>query len=279
VAEAARQLADAGVESPRVDAELLLGHVLGVSRAGLITADDVDDDAAVRFEALVAQRADRVPLQHLTGRAAFRHLELAVGPGVFVPRPETELLAGWVLERLADVDAPVVVDLGAGSGALALSVAHEHPGARVTAVERDPGAIEWTRHNAAARAGAGDTPVEVLAGDMTDPRLLPDLDGTVDVVVSNPPYVPDGAQVPREVADHDPPLALWGGPDGLDVVRGLLLTASRLLKPGGWLGIEHADQQGVALPALVRSAGGWTDVADHRDLAGRPRFTTARRAS
>jgi release factor glutamine methyltransferase len=276
---AVRQLADAGVESPRVDAELLLGHVLGLSRAGLITASDVDDAAVTRFEALLAQRADRVPLQHLTGRAPFRHLELAVGPGVFVPRPETELLAGWVLDRIAGTDEPVVVDLGAGSGALALSVAQEHPGARVTAVERDPGAIEWTRHNAAARAAAGDTAVEVLAGDMTDPQLLRELDGTVDVVVSNPPYVPDGARVPREVADHDPPLALWGGPDGLDVVRGLLVTAARLLKPGGRLGVEHADQQGVALPALVRAAGDWTDVEDHRDLAGRPRFTTARWAS
>jgi release factor glutamine methyltransferase len=253
--------------------------VLGLSRVALITLGDVDDDAARRFTALVEQRADRVPLQHLTGRAPFRHLELAVGPGVFVPRPETELLAGWVLEQVAGIPSPVVVDLGAGSGALALSVAHEHPGARVTAVERDSGAIEWTRHNAAARAAAGDARVEVLAGDMTDPRLLTALDGTVDVVVSNPPYVPDGAVVPREVADHDPPLALWGGPDGLDVVRGLLVTAARLLKPGGALGIEHADQQGAALPALVRSAGGWTDVADHRDLAGRPRYTTARRAA
>jgi release factor glutamine methyltransferase len=278
VTEAARRLAEAGVESPRVDAELLLGHVLGLSRAGLITADDVSDDAARRFTALVEQRADRVPLQHLTGRAAFRHLELAVGPGVFVPRPETELLAGWVLEQVADIAAPVVVDLGAGSGALALSIAQEHPGSRITAVERDPGAIEWTRHNAATRAAAGDTPVQVLAGDMTDPGLLRDLDGSVDVVVSNPPYVPEGARVPREVADHDPPLALWGGPDGLDVVRGLLRTAARLLKAGGALGIEHADQQGEALPALVRAVGGWDDVADHLDLAGRPRFTTARRA-
>jgi release factor glutamine methyltransferase len=220
-----------------------------------------------------------VPLQHLTGRAPFRHLELAVGPGVFVPRPETEQLTGWVLERLAGVAEPLVVDLGAGSGAIALSVAHEHPAARVVAVERDPGAIEWTRANAAARAAAGDRPVEVRAGDMTDPQLLRELDGAVDVVVSNPPYVPDGARVPREVADHDPPLALWGGPDGLDVVRGLLRTAARLLRPGGWLGIEHADQQGSALPALVRSHGAFTAVEDHPDLAGRPRFTTAQRTA
>ena len=260
-----------------MDAELLLAHALDVPRGRLLTLDDVPDDAAARFAALLEQRADRVPLQHLTGRAAFRHLELAVGPGVFVPRPETEQLTGWALERIAGRAGPVVVDLGSGSGAIALSIAAEHPGARVTAVERDPGALHWTRHNALLRAGAGDTPVGVVAGDMTDPALLTELDGRVDVVVANPPYVPDGAVVPPEVADHDPPLALWGGPDGLDVVRGMLRVAARLLHPGGELGIEHADQQGSSLPAVVRAHGGFTDVEDHPDLAGRPRFTTARR--
>ena len=186
-------------------------------------------------------------------------------------------MTGWALERLTGTDGPIVVDLGSGSGAIALSIAHEHPGARVTAVERDPGAIEWTRHNAVARAEAGDTPVTVIDGDMTDPALLRELDGAVDLVVSNPPYVPDGARVPREVADHDPPLALWGGPDGLDVVRGMLAVAARLLHPDGWLGIEHADQQGRAVPAVVRAHGGFTDVEDHPDLSGRHRFTTARR--
>ena len=276
--EATRRLADAGVESPRVDAELLLAHVLGVGRARLLTLDEVAGTVAVHFRALVDQRADRVPLQHLTGRAPFRQIELAVGPGVFVPRPETEQLTGWVLERIAGLDGPIVVDLGSGSGAIALSVAHEHPGARVTAVERDPGAIAWTRHNAMARVAARDTPVGVVAGDMTDPSLLSELDGRVTVVVSNPPYVPDDALLPREVAEHDPPLALWGGPDGLDVVRGMLAVAARLLHPGGWLGIEHADQQGVALPAVVRAHGGFADVEDHPDLAGRPRFTTACRS-
>jgi release factor glutamine methyltransferase len=265
------------VESPRVDAELLLAHVLAVPRVRLLTLEEVPPDAAARFEHLVAQRVDRVPLQHLTGRAPFRHLELAVGPGVFVPRPETEQLAGWAIERLSGVADPVVVDLGSGSGALALSISAEHPGSRVTAVERDPGALEWTRHNAGIRAAAGDDPVTVVDGDMTDPALLPGLTGRVDLVVSNPPYVPDGAVVPREVADHDPPLALWGGPDGLAVVRGLLDTAARLLRPGGRLGIEHADQQGSTLPAVVRAHGAFTDVEDHPDLAGRPRFTTARR--
>jgi release factor glutamine methyltransferase len=261
-----------------VDAELLLAAVLHVPRTRLLTLDDISDDDAARFAARLEQRADRVPLQHLTGRAPFRHLELAVGPGVFVPRPETEQLAGWALERLAGLDAPVVVDLGSGSGALALAIAHECPGARVAAVERDPAAIEWTRHNAAARVAAGDSRIDVVAGDMTDPALLRELDGSVDLVVSNPPYVPEGAGLPPEVADHDPPLALWGGPDGLDVVRGLLGTAARLLRPGGHLGIEHADQQGEALPALVRAHGGWVEVEDHPDLAGRPRFTTAQRS-
>ena len=260
-----------------MDAELLLCAVLGVDRSALFTLGDLTDEQADRFSGLVEERAARVPLQHLTGTAPFRHVELAVGPGVFVPRPETELIAGWVLDRITGLVEPTVVDLGTGSGAIALSVAHEHPGARVVAVERDADAIEWTRHNAATRAAAGDTPVEVLAGDMTDPTLLTGLDGAVDVVVSNPPYVPDGARLPREVADHDPPLALWGGPDGLDVVRGLLVTAARLLRPGGWLGIEHADQQGASLPALVRAHGGWTEVLDHLDLAGRPRYTTAQR--
>ncbi|SNR44685.1 release factor glutamine methyltransferase [Blastococcus mobilis] len=260
-----------------MDAELLLATVLGVSRGRLLTLIDVPDDVSVRFATLLDQRADRVPLQHLTGRAPFRFLELAVGPGVFVPRPETEQLTGWALERLAGLDGPIVVDLGSGSGAIALSIAHEHPGARVTAVERDRGAIEWTRHNALSRVAAGDTPVGVVEGDMTDPALLSELDGRVTVVVSNPPYVPDDAVLPREVADHDPPLALWGGPDGLDVVRGMLTVAARLLHPGGWLGIEHADQQGGSLPALVRAHGAFADVEDHPDLAGRPRFTTARR--
>jgi release factor glutamine methyltransferase len=276
---AAGRLAAAGIESPRTDAELLLAHVLGVSRTRLLTTDDVADDAVARFTGLLDQRAARVPLQHLTGVAPFRHLELAVGPGVFVPRPETEQLAGWALAQLAGIPEPLVVDLGSGSGALALSIAQEHPGARVVAVERDPAAVEWTRHNARRRAEAGDSPVEVVEGDMTEPGLLRELDGSVDVVVSNPPYVPDGAVLPREVAEHDPPLALWGGPDGLEVVRGLLDTAARLLHSGGALGIEHADQQGSALPALVRAHGSWVEVADHADLAGRPRYTTARRRS
>ncbi|WP_324278422.1 N5-glutamine methyltransferase family protein [Blastococcus brunescens] len=165
-------------------------------------------------------------------------------------------MAGWAVERLTGLDGPIVVDLGSGSGAIGLSIAHEHPGARVTAVERDPGAIAWTRHNAMARVAAGDTPVGVVQGDMTDPALLSELDGRAAVVVSNPPYVPDDAVLPREVADHDPPLALWGGPDGLDVVRGMLAVAVRLLQPGdGSASSTPTSRASRCRPSSVRTAG------------------------
>jgi release factor glutamine methyltransferase len=270
------RLRDAGVASPRNDAEILAAHVLGCRRGALLVSD-IRPEQARRYDELVGERARRVPLQHLTGVAGFRHLDLAVGPGVFVPRPETELLAGWGLSVLAP--DPVVVDLCAGSGALALSIANECPSARVYAVELTEYAVAWARRNADARAALGDTPITLLHGDATDPTVLADLDGTVDLVLTNPPYVPDGATVAREVAEHDPPEALWGGPDGLDVVRALVRRAAALLRPGGYLGIEHADSQGTAVPVVVRAAGGWTDVTDHRDLADRDRFTTARRGT
>ena len=277
LALASARLADAGVDSPRTDAELLAAHVLGTTRGALLVAPPFTPEQARRYDELVGQRAGRVPLQHLTGVAGFRHLDLAVGPGVFVPRPETELLAGWGLSVLGP--EPVVVDLCAGSGALALSVANEHPGPRVYAVERSELALAWAARNAEARARLGDTPITLVHGDATDPDVLAELDGTVDLVLTNPPYVPDGATVAREVAEHDPPEALWGGPDGLDVVRALVRRAAALLRPGGYLGIEHADSQGAAVPDVVRRAGDWTDIADHTDLAGRDRFTTARRVA
>lgn len=277
VADAVRRLTDAGVASPRFDAEELAAFVLGVPRGRLLLADGFDSAGAARYDELVAERARRVPLQHLTGLAGFRHMELAVGPGVFVPRPETELLAGWAIERASTLDAPVVVDLCSGSGAIALAVANEVPDATVYGVEREELALAWARRNAEARRAAGDRPVTLLEGDATAPDVLAELDGAVDVVVTNPPYVPDGSTVSPEVADHDPAAALWGGPDGLDVVRLLLDRAAALLRPDGVLGIEHADAQGESLPALVRRHPAFDDVADHRDLADRPRFTTARR--
>ncbi|SHM24725.1 peptide chain release factor N(5)-glutamine methyltransferase [Cryptosporangium aurantiacum] len=277
LAGAVRRLTEAGVASPRFDAEELAAFVLGVPRSRLLLAEGFDQPQAARFDDLVGERARRVPLQHLTGVAGFRHLELAVGPGVFVPRPETELLAGWAIERARALPRPVVVDLCSGSGAITLAVANECPDATVYGVEREELALAWARRNGEARRVAGDRSVTFVHGDATAPDVLAELDGTVDVVVTNPPYVPDGSTVSPEVAEHDPAAALWGGPDGLDVVRRLLVRAAALLRPGGVLGIEHADVQGESLPALVNRHEAFEDVADHRDLADRPRFTTARR--
>lgn len=277
ISSAARRLAEAGVGSPEYDAAELAAHVLGVSRGQLGLVDGLDERQRAAYDALVEQRADRVPLQHLTGVAGFRYLTLAVGPGVFVPRPETELLVDAVLGSVSDVDSPVVVDLCSGSGAIALSLAHERPDARVFAAEVDPVALAWSRRNADRREAAGDRPVSFVESDARDPGLFQTLDGRADAVVTNPPYVPDGAVVAPEAALHDPAPALWGGPDGLDVVRGILVTAARLLRPGGFLAVEHADAQGESMPAAIRRHGGWTDVEDHPDLTGRPRYATARR--
>ncbi len=269
---AASRLADAGVASPEHDAAALLAHVLGTPRGQLALVDDVPDDAAAAFEALLARREAREPLQHLTGTTSFRHVDLAVGPGVFVPRPETELLAGWAVEQATPLAAPLVVDLATGSGAIAKAVAHEVPHARVVAVELDPDAVRWAERNL---AGTG---VELHVGSLAD--ALPELDGTVDVVVSNPPYVPLEAweSVAPEARDHDPHLALFSGADGLDAIRALEARAARLLRSGGVVGVEHADAQGTSAPAVFTATGRWRDVRDHPDLAGRPRYLTARLA-
>ena len=276
--QAAARLRAAGVESPEHDAEVLLAHVLGVERSRLALVDDVPDPLAEQYDALVARRAAREPLQHLTGVAHFRYVDLEVGPGVFVPRPETELLAGWAVEAATDLvssgvtDAPVVVDLGTGSGAIARSVAHEVPQARVHAVELDESAHAWAARNLAA------TGVDLRQGDLAE--AFDDLVGTVDVVVSNPPYIPHEAweSVAAEARDHDPALALWSTGDGLDAIRVVERRAALLLRPGGVLGVEHADAQGESAPAVLSGTGRWEHVRDHADLAGRARFVTARLA-
>jgi len=272
LAAATARLTAAGVDSPAYDAQVLLAHVLGVERSRLALVDDVPPPVAERYDALVARRAGREPLQHLTGVAHFRHVELLVGPGVFVPRPETELLAGWAVERAGALDAPVVVDLGTGSGAIAKAVADEVPHARVHAVEMDEAAHGWATTNL---AGTG---VDLRLGDLG--TAFDELAGTVDVVVSNPPYIPLDAweSVALEVRDHDPALALWSGADGLDAMRVVEARAALLLVSGGVVGVEHADAQGESAPAVFAATGRWADVRDHRDLAGRPRFVTARLA-
>ena len=263
------RLAAAGVESPGRDVDLLLAHVLEVPLGNLVLRTRIDADAEAAVEALVVRREAREPLQHLTGTAPFRHVELAVGPGVFVPRPETELLAGWAVERATGLDAPVVVDLCTGSGAIARALADEVPHARVHAVELDESAYAWAERNL---SGTG---VDLRQGDMA--TAFDDLLGQVDVVVCNPPYIPLEAweSVAAEARDHDPHLALFSGQDGLDAIRVLEARAARLLRPGGVLGCEHADVQGELAPAVFAATGRWRDVVDHRDLAGRPRFLTA----
>ncbi|OJX74860.1 peptide chain release factor N(5)-glutamine methyltransferase [Leifsonia sp. 71-9] len=271
-------LAAAGVPDPEVDAELLVGHVFGVSRGRVqaltVMGSSVEAQDAERVRELTERRAAREPLQHITGRAAFRSLELAVGPGVFVPRPETEQVAQFAIDALRSVPTaePVAVDLGTGSGAIALALATEVPHARVFAVENSPEAFVWTRRNVDEVGATNLRPVFI---DLAD--ALPELDGTVDVVISNPPYVPDAA-IPRdpEVRLFDPAAALYGGEDGLDVVRVISRVAQRLLHPGGTLVLEHGELQGAAIRALL-TADGWRAAATHRDLTTRDRATTALR--
>ena len=280
IALATSRLAEAGVDSPRTDAELIAASVHGVRRTELHLVPDADFNP--RFWDEVARRAAREPLQHITGLTQFRYLELEVGPGVFVPRPETEVMTGWVIGKLREMDVaePVVADLGTGSGAIALAIAQEVPRARVHAVEADPLARQWAERNiarAAAYAAHTAGRVTLHAGEFAD--ALRGLDATVDVVVSNPPYIPAGADLPPEVADYDPAAALWGGgADGLAAVRVIEQVARGLLRPGGLVAVEHGAPQGAAVYWIFAEERGWRDTRNHRDLADRDRFVTARRA-
>ncbi|MFD9814400.1 peptide chain release factor N(5)-glutamine methyltransferase [Streptomyces sp. NPDC059080] len=273
VAQATQRLADAGVPSPRFDAEELAAHVHGVKRSQLHTVADADFDA--RYWEAIARREAREPLQHITGRAFFRYLELHVGPGVFVPRPETESVVGWAIDavRALDVVEPLIVDLCTGSGAIALALAQEVPRSTVHAVELSEQALTYARRNVEGSR------VNLHHGDAL--TALPELDGQVDLVVSNPPYIPltEWEYVAPEARDHDPELALFSGEDGLDTIRGIERTAHRLLRPGGLVVIEHADTQGGQVPWIFAEERGWADAADHPDLNNRPRFATARRVT
>lgn len=277
VAQATQRLAAAGVASPRFDAEELAAFVHGTDRTRLHLVADADFDA--RYWEAVARREAREPLQHITGRAFFRYLELQVGAGVFVPRPETESVVGWAIDavRAMDVAEPLIVDLCTGSAAIALALAQEVPRSRVHAVELDERALEWARKNVAGTTEGAR--VRLHQGDAL--TALPELDGQVDLVISNPPYIPLGEweHVAPEARDHDPQLALFSGEDGLETIRGLEGTARRLLRPGGIVVVEHADTQGGKVPWIFTEERGWADAADHPDLNNRPRFATARRVT
>jgi release factor glutamine methyltransferase len=275
IRRATARLAEADVESPRADAEQIAAHVHGVRRAELHAVPDTAFDPG--FWDAVDRRAAREPLQHIMGVGYFRHLELAIGPGVFAPRPETEVMTGWAIDALrAATASPVVADLGTGSGAIALSIALEVPTARVHAVEADPLAAAYADRNIAAYAAAkphAGRRVSLTREDFG--TALASLDGTVDLVVSNPPYIPLGARVAPEVSEYDPPSALWSGADGLDAMRTVQRVAARLLRPGGQLAAEHGAPQGAAVRQVFQKAGGWQDISQHQDLAGRDRFVTA----
>jgi release factor glutamine methyltransferase len=275
---AARRMREVGiVGNPEGEALTLAAHALGVPEERVHRALVLREEVALppAFDALLDERLRRVPLQHLTGLAHFRRLTLEVGPGVFVPRPETEVVVDLVLEAADAVGlSPVVVDLCTGSGAIAFAVKDERPEAEVHAVELSPDAYAWADRNQSRL----DLEVDLRLGDATD--AFPDLEGEVDVVAANPPYIPVGmVPVDPEVRDHDPELALYGGgEDGLRTPLAVAARAAELLRPGGVLVMEHADEQGESLPAALRRTGAWVDVLDHRDLASRPRATVARRA-
>ena len=281
-------LSQAGVSSPRHDAEALASYALGADRSAVRTwlalGVSINAEQVSHIQALVERRAGREPLQHITGSTGFARIDLLVGPGVFVPRPESELLVERAVVEVQSIviagQAPVVVDLCSGSGAIGLAIAHECSTAQLHSVELDDDAFLWLQRNVEAlNLGAR---VQAYHEDATS--ALPELTGRVDVVVCNPPYVPLDATIrDPEAARFDPPMALWGGIDGLDVIRGIEANAARLLKLGGLLVIEHADVQGETLPLLLMSSYHdnqrvWTDVMDQRDLTDRPRFTVARRA-
>jgi release factor glutamine methyltransferase len=276
IAAAVSRLADAGVDSPRADAELMAAHRHGVPRTRLHLVPDTDFDP--RFWDDVARREAREPLQHITGIAYFRYLDLEVGPGVFVPRPETEVMTGWAIEALTamDVTEPLVADLGTGSGAIALAIAQEVPRAQVHAVEADPLARAWAERNIARCAAAAPHTggrITLHAGDFQE--ALHDLDGRVDLVITNPPYIPVGARVPPEVCEYEPSAALYSGADGLGAIRVIERVARRLLRPGGMVAVEHGAPQGADVYWVFAEESGWRDARNHTDLAGLDRFVTA----
>lgn len=282
VQRATDRLAQAGVDSPRADAEQLAAHVLGVTRGRIgalaVMGHPLPPDDVTRLDALLASRAARVPLQHLTGQVTFRGSLLHVGPGVFLPRPETEDVAGRAVTALRGAaerapEHPVLaVDLCTGSGAIAAALADEVPSAVVLAVELDPEAARWAVANLERRG---------VALHLDDARTaLPGLTGRADVVVSNPPYVPDGRVPTQAEAALDPELALYGGgADGMQVPRAIIAAAARLLRPGGYFVMEHDETQEEAVAEELQRTGLFTEVTGHRDLSARPRSTSARRST
>ena len=277
ISDGKAQIEAAGYSS--VDAEILFAHLLGLTRMELhnpIALEralaEISDESAIvdGYAQLVKRRCNHEPVQYLTGTAGFRNLDLAVGPGVLVPRPETEGLVEEVLKHIANLPGAVsVIDLGAGSGAMAISIATEAPNTHVIAVEKSAEAIEWLKQNVAFY----DESIRIVQGDVADV-----LDGVkCDVVVANPPYVPDSQPLPKDVATFEPAIALFGGSDGLEIPKRFIAAAARLLKAGGLLAIEHTETQGESIANLLSTD--FTQISLHLDLTGRPRWTSAIRGN
>ena len=277
ISDGKAQIEAAGYSS--VDAEILFAHLLGLTRMELhnpIALEralaEISDESAIvdGYAQLVQRRCNHEPVQYLTGTAGFRNLDLAVGPGVLVPRPETEGLVEEVLKHIANLPGPVsVIDLGAGSGAMAISIATEAPNTHVIAVEKSPEAIEWLKQNVAFY----DESIRIVQGDVAD--VLAGV--KCDVVVANPPYVPDSQPLPKDVATFEPAIALFGGSDGLEIPKRFIAAAARLLKVGGLLAIEHTETQGESIANLL--SNDFTQISLHLDLTGRPRWTSAIRGN
>lgn len=271
LARATRLLTDAGLQSPRVDAELIAAHVLDTSRGGVSTYDHFSTGQGQIFDSLVATRATGVPLQYLLGIAPFRQISLSVGPGVLIPRPETESVAQQAIE-IAREKASTVVDLGAGTGAIAISVALEAPTSKVFAVELEKDAYVWLARNVSALAPQ----VQIVNADAA--TALRELDGVVDIVVANPPYVPTATSLPSEISDFEPAAALWGGSeDGTSVPAIFIAASARLLRAGGWLICEHSDTHAPQIAELM--ATDFHQITLHHDLNDRPRWTSGRRVA
>ncbi|MGH3541219.1 MAG: peptide chain release factor N(5)-glutamine methyltransferase [Mycobacterium sp.] len=265
---AAALLADVGIDSARCDAEELAAHLAGTERGRLPLIGPLGNEFFKRYDAAVAARSRRVPLQHLTETASFGPVRLHVGPGVFIPRPETEAMLEWATGQHLPAQ-PLIIDLCTGSGALAVALSHHWPAARVLGIDDSETALDYARRNSAGTAA------ELLCADVTDPGLLIELDGQVDLVVANPPYVPDAVVLEPEVFQHDPHHAVFGGPDGMTVITAVTSLARRWLRPGGLFAVEHDDNASSLTSELIRGTPYFDDIVARVDLAGRPRFVTA----